>query len=68
MRDSLCDLRPIEIPRPKFSGMQFISTRGRYGFYQASDVPIILRRFKEVRNLYFLNQFCSLDNLQERCS
>lgn len=34
MRDTLCKLRPIEIPRPKYSGLQFISTRGRLGFYQ----------------------------------
>lgn len=35
-RDILCGLQRVEIPRPKCTGMEFIATRGRYGFYQVS--------------------------------
>ncbi|XGW33336.1 hypothetical protein V3C99_017631 [Haemonchus contortus] len=34
IRDSLCDLGRMEIPRPQFHGMQFIATRGKLGFYK----------------------------------
>ncbi|KAK5980025.1 hypothetical protein GCK32_000126 [Trichostrongylus colubriformis] len=34
IRDSLCDLGRMEIPRPQFRGMQFIATRGKLGFYK----------------------------------
>lgn len=34
IRDTLINLRPLEIPRPQVSNFQFISTRGRYGFYK----------------------------------
>ncbi|VDN07457.1 unnamed protein product [Thelazia callipaeda] len=34
VRDSLCNLEPIQIPRPQISGLQFIPTRGRLGFYK----------------------------------
>ncbi|KAM3727586.1 Uncharacterized protein ACO02O_04240 [Dirofilaria immitis] len=33
VRDSLCNMEPIQIPRPQISGLQFIPTRGRLGFY-----------------------------------
>ncbi|VDK75098.1 unnamed protein product [Litomosoides sigmodontis] len=33
MRDSLCNMEPVQIPRPQISGLQFIPTRGRLGFY-----------------------------------
>lgn len=35
VRDTLCKLRPVEIPRPKCAGLQFVATRGRFGFYQS---------------------------------
>uniref|UniRef100_A0A914ZDE3 Uncharacterized protein n=1 Tax=Parascaris univalens TaxID=6257 RepID=A0A914ZDE3_PARUN len=35
VRDTLCNLRPLEIPRPHISGLQFIPTRGRLGFYKS---------------------------------
>ncbi|KAK6031000.1 hypothetical protein OSTOST_02852 [Ostertagia ostertagi] len=34
IRDNLCDLGRMEIPRPQFHGMQFIATRGKLGFYK----------------------------------
>lgn len=34
IRDSLCDLGRMEIPRPQFHGMQFVATRGKLGFYK----------------------------------
>ncbi|VDK48079.1 unnamed protein product, partial [Cylicostephanus goldi] len=34
IRDSLCDLGRMEIPRPQFQGMQFVATRGKFGFYK----------------------------------
>ncbi|VDM62578.1 unnamed protein product [Angiostrongylus costaricensis] len=34
IRDSLCDLGRMEIPRPQFHGMQFVATRGKQGFYK----------------------------------
>lgn len=34
VRDSLCNLEPVQIPRPQISGLQFIPTRGRLGFYK----------------------------------
>ncbi|VDM76362.1 unnamed protein product [Strongylus vulgaris] len=34
IRDSLCDLGRMEIPRPQFNGMQFVATRGKLGFYK----------------------------------
>ncbi|KAJ1353527.1 hypothetical protein KIN20_010168 [Parelaphostrongylus tenuis] len=34
IRDSLCDLGRMEIPRPQFRGMQFVATRGKQGFYK----------------------------------
>ncbi|CAB3400629.1 unnamed protein product [Caenorhabditis bovis] len=34
IRDNLCELGRLEIPRPKCTGMQFIATRGRQGFYR----------------------------------
>ncbi|CAD6189071.1 unnamed protein product [Caenorhabditis auriculariae] len=34
IRDNLCDLGRMEIPRPKCTGMQFVATRGRQGFYR----------------------------------
>uniref|UniRef100_A0A915PPZ2 Uncharacterized protein n=1 Tax=Setaria digitata TaxID=48799 RepID=A0A915PPZ2_9BILA len=33
VRDSLCNMEPVQIPRPQISGLQFIPTRGRLGFY-----------------------------------
>lgn len=33
VRDSLCNMEPVHIPRPQISGLQFIPTRGRLGFY-----------------------------------
>jgi len=33
VRDSLCNMQPMQIPRPKCSGMEFVQTRGRQGFY-----------------------------------
>ncbi|VDN44675.1 unnamed protein product [Gongylonema pulchrum] len=35
VRDSLCNLEPVQIPRPQISGLQFIPTRGRLGFYKS---------------------------------
>uniref|UniRef100_A0A914EAX0 Uncharacterized protein n=1 Tax=Acrobeloides nanus TaxID=290746 RepID=A0A914EAX0_9BILA len=35
VRDSLCNIGPLEIPRPKCEGFQFIPTRGRMGFYRS---------------------------------
>ncbi|VDK46320.1 unnamed protein product [Anisakis simplex] len=35
VRDTLCNLRPLEIPRPHIPGLQFIPTRGRLGFYKS---------------------------------
>uniref|UniRef100_A0A183VF87 IRS-type PTB domain-containing protein n=1 Tax=Toxocara canis TaxID=6265 RepID=A0A183VF87_TOXCA len=35
VRDTLCNLRPLEIPRPHIPGLQFIPTRGRLGFYRS---------------------------------
>uniref|UniRef100_A0A0N5AAN7 MBD domain-containing protein n=1 Tax=Syphacia muris TaxID=451379 RepID=A0A0N5AAN7_9BILA len=35
VRDTLCNLRPLEIPRPHVPGFQFIPTRGRQGFYKS---------------------------------
>lgn len=35
--DILQSITPLEIPRPKCHGMQFVPTRGRYGFYRVSD-------------------------------
>lgn len=35
VRDTLCNLRPLEIPRPHVPGFQFITTRGRQGFYKS---------------------------------
>ncbi|KAI1730869.1 hypothetical protein Ddc_03588 [Ditylenchus destructor] len=35
VRDTLCNLSPVEIPRPKCAGFQFVRTRGRMGFYQS---------------------------------
>uniref|UniRef100_A0A1I8ACW1 IRS-type PTB domain-containing protein n=1 Tax=Steinernema glaseri TaxID=37863 RepID=A0A1I8ACW1_9BILA len=35
VRESFINLKPLEIPRPKCQGMQFITTRGRQGFYQS---------------------------------
>uniref|UniRef100_A0A915DBL9 Uncharacterized protein n=1 Tax=Ditylenchus dipsaci TaxID=166011 RepID=A0A915DBL9_9BILA len=35
VRDTLCSLRPMEIPRPKCAGFQFVPTRGRMGFYMS---------------------------------
>ncbi|KAF8381201.1 hypothetical protein PRIPAC_70343 [Pristionchus pacificus] len=32
--DILQSITPLEIPRPKCHGMQFVPTRGRYGFYR----------------------------------
>ncbi len=34
-RDSFCNLQPsqLRIPRPTFTGMQFVQTRGRQGYY-----------------------------------
>ncbi|GMT03939.1 hypothetical protein PENTCL1PPCAC_26113, partial [Pristionchus entomophagus] len=32
--DLYASLTPLEIPRPKCHGMQFVPTRGRYGFYR----------------------------------
>ncbi|GMR32806.1 hypothetical protein PMAYCL1PPCAC_03001 [Pristionchus mayeri] len=32
--DLLQSITPLEIPRPKCHGMQFVPTRGRYGFYR----------------------------------
>ncbi|CAP34379.1 Protein CBG15948 [Caenorhabditis briggsae] len=34
IRDNLCELGRLEIPRPKCQGMQFVATRGRQGFYR----------------------------------
>uniref|UniRef100_A0A1I7U073 Uncharacterized protein n=1 Tax=Caenorhabditis tropicalis TaxID=1561998 RepID=A0A1I7U073_9PELO len=34
IRDNLCELKRLEIPRPKCQGMQFVATRGRQGFYR----------------------------------
>ncbi|CAI5455085.1 unnamed protein product [Caenorhabditis angaria] len=34
IRDNLCELGRMEIPRPKCQGMQFVATRGRQGFYR----------------------------------
>ncbi|KIH68593.1 hypothetical protein ANCDUO_01067 [Ancylostoma duodenale] len=34
IRDNLCDLGRMEIPRPQFHGMQFVATRGKLGFYK----------------------------------
>ncbi|KJH40516.1 hypothetical protein DICVIV_13529 [Dictyocaulus viviparus] len=34
IRDTLCDLGRMEIPRPQFYGMQFVATRGKQGFYK----------------------------------
>lgn len=36
IRDNLCELKRLEIPRPKCQGMQFVATRGRQGFYRVS--------------------------------
>ncbi|MFH4979183.1 hypothetical protein AB6A40_005892 [Gnathostoma spinigerum] len=35
VRDALCNIQPLEIPRPQVSGLQFIPTRGRQGFYRS---------------------------------
>ncbi|KAK0405694.1 hypothetical protein QR680_018142 [Steinernema hermaphroditum] len=35
VRENFINLPPMEIPRPKCQGMQFITTRGRQGFYQS---------------------------------
>lgn len=35
MQDSLCSLDPIIIPRPKFVGMEYVPTAGRFGYYQS---------------------------------
>ncbi|TKR82514.1 hypothetical protein L596_016231 [Steinernema carpocapsae] len=35
VRENFINLPPLEIPRPKCQGMQFINTRGRHGFYQS---------------------------------
>ncbi|CAI2357528.1 unnamed protein product [Caenorhabditis sp. 36 PRJEB53466] len=34
IRDNLCELGRLEIPRPKCQGMQFVATRGKQGFYR----------------------------------
>uniref|UniRef100_A0A1I7XG68 SH2 domain-containing protein n=1 Tax=Heterorhabditis bacteriophora TaxID=37862 RepID=A0A1I7XG68_HETBA len=36
VRDNLCELGRMEIPRPQFHGMQFVATRGRQGFYKVT--------------------------------
>lgn len=43
LREFLCKLEPLRIPRPKCAGMQFVQTSGRQGFY------LSLRR-KEQKN------------------
>jgi hypothetical protein len=43
LREYLCKLEPLRIPRPKCSGMEFVQTSGRQGFY------LSLRR-KEQKN------------------
>jgi len=43
LREYLCKLEPMRIPRPKCSGMEFVQTKGRQGFY------LSLRR-KEQKN------------------
>lgn len=35
--DSLCNIGRMEIPRPQFEGLQFITTRGRQGFYMVNN-------------------------------
>ncbi|CAI4228526.1 unnamed protein product [Auanema sp. JU1783] len=34
LRDSICQMGRMEIPRPEFKGMQFVATRGKMGFYR----------------------------------
>uniref|UniRef100_A0A0N5BG37 Homeobox protein 2-like n=1 Tax=Strongyloides papillosus TaxID=174720 RepID=A0A0N5BG37_STREA len=33
-RDTLCNLKPLGIPRPTIKGLKFIPTKGRMGFYK----------------------------------
>uniref|UniRef100_A0A0N4ZR25 Homeobox protein 2-like n=1 Tax=Parastrongyloides trichosuri TaxID=131310 RepID=A0A0N4ZR25_PARTI len=34
IRDTLCNLKPLGIPRPTINGLKFIPTKGRMGFYK----------------------------------
>lgn len=36
--DTLCNLKPVEIPRPKYIGLEFVNIRRRYGFYQVLNL------------------------------
>ncbi|VDK44603.1 unnamed protein product [Anisakis simplex] len=45
-RENFCNLQPTEIPRPRISGLEFIPTRGRLGFYKCvkNSLPATPRR------------------------
>lgn len=32
-REAFCNMQPMRIPRPKFTGMEFVKTSGRLGYY-----------------------------------
>ncbi|KRZ03538.1 Uncharacterized protein T11_321 [Trichinella zimbabwensis] len=33
MREQLCTMEPLRIPRPQFDGMKFVHLNNNYGFY-----------------------------------
>lgn len=33
LRENFCNMQPMRIPRPKFTGMEFVKTTGRLGYY-----------------------------------
>uniref|UniRef100_A0A915AV60 Uncharacterized protein n=1 Tax=Parascaris univalens TaxID=6257 RepID=A0A915AV60_PARUN len=45
-RDTFCNLQRMEIPRPQISGLEFVPTRGRLGFYKSiqKSIPTAPRR------------------------